>query len=228
MTEKLSDEARREAVKRAYLDAYSHGRVRDRYDADLMMAGFEDGAEWQAARDRECITELEAEVERYRLAHDIVCASTATAEEIGQSVSTVAQVIARTDAIAWREQGRELDAEVKRLRGRLTGIKERDAEVGEDESWWIGGAWGEYGEAVVPLRILSYVIDGNLDEKVASIDPGFALTYAEQVARADAAEAKLARIREFVTEHSVGPDDPFAYGQQVARRVLEILDGDNT
>lgn len=78
------------------------------------------------------------------------------------------------------------------------GIKRRGAEVGEDEGWWVGGAWGDYGEAVVPLRILSYVVDGKLDEKVASIDPGFALTYAEQTARAGAAEAKIAAVRAIV------------------------------
>ncbi|MGO2112567.1 MAG: hypothetical protein ACTH31_13240 [Pseudoclavibacter sp.] len=106
----------------------------------------------------------------------------------------------------------ELEAEVERLRSltkaqaarsaehlaraeaaetALEGIKRRDAEVGDDEGWWVGGAWGDYGEAVVPLRILSYVVGGKLDEKVASIAPGFALTYAEQTARAEAAEARL-------------------------------------
>lgn len=43
---------------------------------------------------------------------------------------------------------------------RLAGIIDRDDEVGEDEGWHIGGAWGDYGEVVVPLRILSYVIGG--------------------------------------------------------------------
>lgn len=43
---------------------------------------------------------------------------------------------------------------------RLAGIIDRDDEVGEDEGWHIGGAWGDYGEVVVPLRILSYVIEG--------------------------------------------------------------------
>jgi hypothetical protein len=41
--------------------------------------------------------------------------------------------------------------------------------------------------------------------------------------RAERAEAKLARIRELLAEYR---DDPVAYGQQVARRVLEIMDGD--
>lgn len=46
--------------------------------------------------------------------------------------------------------------------------------------------------------------------------------------RAEQAEGKLARIRDFVAEHAVGADDPFAYGQQVARAVLAILDGSDT
>ena len=45
-------------------------------------------------------------------------------------------------------------------------------------------------------RILSYVIEGELDQKVASTDPGFALTYAEQVRRAETAEEKLAEACE--------------------------------
>lgn len=35
------DDAHTEALRR-----YSHANVRDRYDADLLMAGFEDGAQW--------------------------------------------------------------------------------------------------------------------------------------------------------------------------------------
>lgn len=102
----------------------------------------------------------------------------------------------------------------------LGAIKARDEEVCMDEGWWIGGAWGDCGEAVVPLRILSYVMDGELDQKVADIDPGFALTYAEQVARADRAEAEVERLRswaglmELLDEHypadliPTAPDDP--------------------
>ena len=84
----------------------------------------------------------------------------------------------------------------------LAAIKARAEEVDEDEGWHIGGAWGDYGEVVVPLRILSYVVDGALDEKIVSTDPGYAATYAEQVARADHAEAErdaalvaVARVR---------------------------------
>lgn len=72
-----------------------------------------------------------------------------------------------------------------RAEAKPAAVKERREEVGQDEGWWVGGAWGDYGDALVPLRISSYVIGGELDQKVASIDPGFALTCAEQVARAD-------------------------------------------
>ena len=37
-------------IRTAYLAEYSHAKVRDRYDADLLMAGFADGARWLAAR----------------------------------------------------------------------------------------------------------------------------------------------------------------------------------
>lgn len=119
-------------------------------------------------------------------------------------------------------QAKRDSARIAELEAELAGIKQRDAEVGEDEGWWIGGAWGDYGEAVVPLRVLSYVIDGNLDEKLSSVDPGFALTYAEQVVRAEVAESRLAAVRELVS--LVLPD-----GETVTRvnaaKVRAILDG---
>ena len=43
----------REEARVQARDEYSHAKVRDRYDADLMMAGFEDGAVWQADRETE-------------------------------------------------------------------------------------------------------------------------------------------------------------------------------
>lgn len=38
-----------EEIKQEYLNRYSHANVRDRYDADLLMAGFADGAAWAAS-----------------------------------------------------------------------------------------------------------------------------------------------------------------------------------
>ncbi|WP_424936689.1 MULTISPECIES: hypothetical protein [Bacteria] len=35
-------------IRAEYLSRYSHANIRDRYDADLMMAGFEDGVRWAA------------------------------------------------------------------------------------------------------------------------------------------------------------------------------------
>ena len=99
----------------------------------------------------------------------------------------------------------------------LAAIKARDEEVSTDEGWWIGGAWGDYGEVVVPLRILSYVIDGNLDQKVTETSPDYALTYAEQVARADQAEARIQAVRDVLAHHPYGGPDQEAD----IRRALE-------
>lgn len=98
----------------------------------------------------------------------------------------------------------------------LAAIKARADEVGEDEGWHIGGAWGDYGEVVVPLRILSYVVDGALDEKVVSTDPGYAATYAEQVARADRAGAERDAARKIIESHTCGENVELAY-----RRAIE-------
>ena len=204
----MSEEARREAVKR-YKDgtplpglAYPAEALRE-----YRRGGFVAGAEWQAARDRERIEALEAEVERYRLAHDIVYASTATAEEIGQSVSTVAQVIARTDAIAWREQGRELDAEVERLRGQLDAAdRQIEARTGETAGERLWKARAEQADA----------------ERAAAIE-----LMQEAESDTERAEATLARIREVVTERIDGyPDDPYDFVREFALGVLEIMDGD--
>lgn len=98
--------------------------------------------------------------------------------------------------------------------GTLTAIRDRDEEVCDDEGWHIGGAWGDYGEVVVPLRVLSYVIGGELDQKVVSTDPGYAATYAEQTARADRAEAErdaaLARIERVREVHRAVEVEPSA------------------
>lgn len=51
----MKPEARAQALVQ-----YTHAKVRDRYDADLLMAGFEDGAKWQASR----TDALEAAIER--------------------------------------------------------------------------------------------------------------------------------------------------------------------
>lgn len=119
-------------------------------------------------------------------------------------------------------------ARIRELEAEVAGIKRRDDEVGEDEGWWVGGAWGDYGEVVVPLRILSYVIDGKLDERVSSIDPGFALTYAEQTARAEAAEAKIDAVRAgCVARTDEYPDDPYDFVREFALVMLAVLDGED-
>lgn len=115
----------------------------------------------------------------------------------------------------------------------LAAIKARDEEVSTDEGWWIGGAWGDYGEVVVPLRILSYVIDGNLDQKVTETSPDYALTYAEQVARADQAEARIQAVRalhhhaSITTRGATTPDDRCTGCQQAwPCSTIRALDGE--
>ncbi|MDJ1370644.1 hypothetical protein C7K25_04565 [Gulosibacter molinativorax] len=109
---------------------------------------------------------------------------------------------------------------IAELEAELGGIRARDQEVNDEcEGWSIGGAWGDYGEVVVPLRILSYVIDGELGQQVVETDAGFAVTYAEQVARAEQAEAKLAEIRRTV-------QSPYIEREQLRARLLDMLDGE--
>ena len=49
MTDTTEPRAIAEAARTEALNRYSHENVRDRYDADLMLAGFADGAEWSLA-----------------------------------------------------------------------------------------------------------------------------------------------------------------------------------
>lgn len=109
--------------------------------------------------------------------------------------SSVYDMVVQRRVTAYAPVGAALTPEA-REELKLSGILARAEEVRQDDGWCIGGAWGDYGEVVVPIRILSYVIEGELDQKIASTDPGFALTYAEQERRAEEAEAKLAEARE--------------------------------
>lgn len=118
------------------------------------------------------------------------------------------------DPIALRDAAWRLAVALDQAEATLAAIKARDEEVSTDEGWWIGGAWGDYGEVVVPLRILSYVVGGELDQKVTETSPGYALTYAEQVARADQAEAerdharaRMNRVRALLVGHGVADSD---------------------
>lgn len=46
----MTTDIRTAARTEAFNNHYSHKQVRDRYDADLLMAGFQEGAVWAAAR----------------------------------------------------------------------------------------------------------------------------------------------------------------------------------
>ena len=150
---------------------------------------------------------LEPEAREYKLEHlaavtNINSITKAMLEEVGYPSH-----FHPADAPSWaysvlEEEHEERTAPEAREELKLSGILARAEEVRQDDGWCIGGAWGDYGEVVVPIRILSYVIEGELDQKIASTDPGFALTYAEQERRAEEAEAKLAEARE-VTDAEV-------------------------
>jgi hypothetical protein len=55
-------------------------------------------------------------------------------------------------------------------------IKRRLERLTADESWWIGGAWGDYGEAVIPLRAVWMAL-GDKDSEPPELEPGLAATY---------------------------------------------------
>ena len=137
--------------------------------------------------DREQIDRIQFEIDNVHQIHGDTCLCGFTSSRSRSRTEHLTALFA--DAVlALEPEARE---ELK-----LSGILARAEEVRQDDGWGIGGAWGDYGEVVVPLRILSYVIEGELDQKVASTDPGFALTYAEQVRRAETAEEKLAEACE--------------------------------
>lgn len=66
-------------------------------------------------------------------------------------------------------------------RGERDSMKRRLELLTADESWWIGGAWGDYGEVVIPVRAVSMVLGQKMvdqDEPGApELDPGLAATY---------------------------------------------------
>lgn len=62
MTEvKLDNGWQSARAKAESLRRYSHANVRDRYDADLLMAGFQDGASWALNEVREALEALASE-----------------------------------------------------------------------------------------------------------------------------------------------------------------------
>src|SRR5258705_13763243 len=66
-------------------------------------------------------------------------------------------------------------------RGELDSVRRRLDLLTADESWWIGGAWGDYGEVVVPVRAIHMVLGqkmaGQEEAGEPELDPGLAATY---------------------------------------------------
>jgi hypothetical protein len=95
-----------------------------------------------------------------------------------------------------------LAAEVERLADSERAARaERDSIVRRierlhSEDWWVGGAWGDYGEVVIPLRALS-TLTGPLADHAPEwqTDPGFAATYGDLRATMDRLAAENAALR---------------------------------
>lgn len=63
-----------------------------------------------------------------------------------------------------------------KARGERDSMKRRLELLTADESWWIGGAWGDYGEVVIPVRAVHMVL-GWKDAELPELEPGLAATY---------------------------------------------------
>jgi len=66
-------------------------------------------------------------------------------------------------------------------RGERDSMRRRLELLTADESWWVGGVWGDYGEVVVPVRAVHMVLGQKMvdqdDADAPELDPGLAATY---------------------------------------------------
>lgn len=101
---------------------------------------------------------------------------------------------------------RDLLAEVERLRASEykaraghDSIRRRLRLLTDDESWWIGGAWGDYGEVVIPIRAIHMVLGdrflGDIPTETPELDPGLAATYRDLRATVEDLTARLDAVR---------------------------------
>ena len=119
----------------------------------------------------------------------------------GLDPSTVLALVDEIERL--RESEREARADRDSIRRRLRLLT-------DDESWWIGGAWGDYGEAVIPIRGIHMVL-GDVSAEVPETTPGLAATYRDlratvedQGHRLDAVRALIAPVVADLT--GGGPD----------------------
>lgn len=84
----------------------------------------------------------------------------------------------------------------KDVRAERDSILRRIGRLESDESWWVGGAWGDYGEAVIPLRALS-TLTGPLADAGPEWEtkPGFAATWGDLRATVERQEAEFTDLR---------------------------------
>lgn len=105
----------------------------------------------------------------------------------------------------------ELVAEVERLRrsewaarGERDSMKRRLELLSADESWWVGGVWGDYGEVVVPVRAIAMVLGEKMvDQKKPGepeIDPGLAATYRDLRATVEHLASENERLQAALSE----------------------------
>ena len=105
----------------------------------------------------------------------------------------------------------ELVAEVERLRrsewaarGERDSMKRRLELLSADESWWVGGVWGHYGEVVVPVRAIAMVLGEKMvDQKKPGepeIDPGLAATYRDLRATVEHLASENERLQAALSE----------------------------
>jgi len=106
---------------------------------------------------------------------------------------------------------RGLVAEVERLRrsewaarGERDSMKRRLELLSADESWWVGGVWGHYGEVVVPVRAIAMVLGEKMvDQKKPGepeIDPGLAATYRDLRATVEHLASENERLQAALSE----------------------------
>lgn len=82
------------------------------------------------------------------------------------------------------------------VRAERDSILRRIDRLESDESWWVGGAWGDYGEAVIPLRALSTLTGPLADDGPEwETDPGFAATWGDLRATVEEQASELSDLR---------------------------------
>ena len=108
------------------------------------------------------------------------------------------------DAVSPVHDARALLAEVRAVRAERTEVMK----LLDDEAWWVGGAWGDYGEPVVLARNVAERLGADYDRDREDRTADYAANYAEAVSAAHAAEQERNRLHDGIVAwwHDLGPD----------------------